>query len=567
MASSSEILGLSVPKLAAALRSGKLTAVEVMKAYKARAQEVHHACNAVIAWCEDAEERARQADEHFKSTGKVFGPLHGVPCTIKDHINIKGIPVSLNMVTQRRRSVVPIPRVDDPIVITLRNLGAIPFAKTLMTQLGQTWGSGGPADGDCLNPWDTLRSAAGSSSGEGAMIGGGATPFGIGSDIGGSLRMPSAFCGICTLKPTSGRLVADMLGEPGEYSIPATSGVMAKTASEVAAISADLLSDKLWGTKRQPRVPPIPFDHASFSAKVPLRIGYFIDEVTYPKPCPTARRAVEEAVEGLRRRGHDVVAFGPESEGAINLADMRGCDLSFFVASAPLSSSDSRGNDLEQGARKLKTKAVGLPAWADDDEPAHPDFSYLRTAGIPDEFAVKGFGHPMQKYNGSSKGYTDLMARRDRIRALFYYKMSKAGLDVLLCPTVPFPAVHVEEARYVQRANQQCRMFNFLDMPAGHVTTTLVSEADLLQPYDTGAVDTEMARAAKRAFLEEGSLGLPMGVQVATLPWREEICLRAMCEVEEACQFVGGHSKLAPVPRRTPAMGEKPQPISNVAKL
>eukprot|EP00930_Biecheleria_cincta_P019257 TRINITY_DN14744_c0_g1_i1.p1 TRINITY_DN14744_c0_g1~~TRINITY_DN14744_c0_g1_i1.p1 ORF type:complete len:558 (-),score=73.87 TRINITY_DN14744_c0_g1_i1:163-1836(-) len=557
MASHSEILSLSVPQLAVALRSGKFTALEAMKVYKARAAEINHACNAVIAWCDDAEQRAKDADEHLKRTGQVLGPLHGVPCTIKDHVAIKGIALSLNMITLKRREKPPIPGHDDPIVTTLRNLGAIPFAKTLMTQMGGTWGSGGPADGDCLNPWDTLRSPAGSSSGEGALIGAGASPFGVGSDVGGSLRLPSANCGICTLKPTCGRLVADMLTDPGEYSIPATSGIMAKTASEVSAIYADLLSDRWWSAKLAPRVPPIPFDHASFSSKVPLRIGYFIDEVSYPKPCPTARRAVEEAVEGLRRRGHDVVPFGPESAGAVDLADIRGCDLSFFSATIPL-------NADKPGGRKVR--GAGLPSWADEDEPSHPDFSLMRRSAIPNEFVVKGFDHPMQKSNGSSRGYTNLMARRDAIRGRFYHKMNKAGLDVLLCPTVPIPAAHVEEARYVQRANQQCRLFNFLDMPAGHITTTVVSEADLSQPYELGAVDAEMSRAARRS-LEDGGLGLPMGVQVATLPWREEICLRAMCEVQEACPFVGGHSKLAPVPRRTPAMGEKPQPISNVARL
>ena len=180
--------------------------METLQAYKERAEEVHFATNALTCWIDEAEDQAKEADAYLARTGKTLGPLHGVPCTVKDHYAVKGYPVTMGLRKLRERQEAGGgAKHDSALVMALQNAGAIIFAKTNMTQLGDTWGGGNPAYGDSLNPWNTLRTTGGSSSGEGAIVGANASAFGIGSDVGGSVRTPAGFCGITALKPTAFR--------------------------------------------------------------------------------------------------------------------------------------------------------------------------------------------------------------------------------------------------------------------------------------------------------------------------------------------------------------------------
>jgi Asp-tRNA(Asn)/Glu-tRNA(Gln) amidotransferase A subunit family amidase len=112
--------------------------------------------------------------------------------------------VTMGLSKLKKRAETKPARMDAAVVVALRKAGAIPFAKTNMTQLGDTWGGGNPAYGDTLNPWNTTtKTTGGSSCGEGCVIGAGASPFGLGSDVGGSVRIPAAFCGICEANSTA----------------------------------------------------------------------------------------------------------------------------------------------------------------------------------------------------------------------------------------------------------------------------------------------------------------------------------------------------------------------------
>lgn len=556
------ILELSTVALAAALQQGRFSAVEVMRTYLARAKEINAACNAITKWIDDAEIAAERADEHFRRTGNVLGPLHGVPFTIKDHIEAQGTPVFLNLLmlkeqygTGKHRD----SRGDAPPVMVLKSLGAIPFAKTTMSALGDTWGGGGAAFGDTLNPWNTLRTTGGSSSGEGALIGGGASPFGIGSDIGGSLRIPAAFCGICTLKPTVFR--QDMAPRtPGEYSVCATNGIMAKTAEDVAFINSVLWCDKLFDAN--PRLPRIPFNHAELSATRPLRIGYYMEEYTQPKPCPTVRRAMREVIEALQRRGHELVPFHPHSDKVLRLEEIRGIDQSFLVAGrAPLSKVESNKPKSPD-----RVRSICFPEWVSKDEPIHPDLMSNAQPAIGRE--REGF-----EYVGGQgpTGYQRLLAKRDLLRNRFYKAWRKAGLDILVCPAWAIPACQVEEVRFLSKIYETTRVYNFLDVPAGVVTVSTVTAEDLQQPYEPDDPDPAISSAALRCL--EGAEGLPVGVQVVALPWKEELALRGMREVQAACPFDGRHAHLKPIPRRSPTLGAHPErveaavPAATISKL
>jgi Asp-tRNA(Asn)/Glu-tRNA(Gln) amidotransferase A subunit family amidase len=223
--SAADIIALSATELAGQIRVGRVTAAQALAAYQARAATVHHATNSLTAWAAagTAEAEAAALDAHFAATGEAVGPLHGVPVTIKDHYQLKGAPVTMGLAQLKASQLARGgARRDSALVLALRKAGAVVFAKTNMTQLGDTWGGGNPAYGDTLNPWDTLRTTGGSSSGEGAVVGGGGSPLGFGSDVGGSVRIPAAFCGAVGFKPTAQRFTFNaedgksILSHPGD---------------------------------------------------------------------------------------------------------------------------------------------------------------------------------------------------------------------------------------------------------------------------------------------------------------------------------------------------------------
>lgn len=544
------ILKLSLEELVTALAKGHLTSSEVLKAYRARAELIHHACNAVACWIPEAEQGAREADEHLQRTGQVLGPLHGVPFTVKDHVMVKQTPITMGM--KKLQNSGKTSRRDEHLVTVFRSLGAILFAKSTMSQLGMTIGGGSPAHGDTLNPWDTRRSSGGSSAGEGALIGGGAAPFGIGSDVGGSVRVPAAFCGISSLKPTCGR-ISMMLSRPGEYFVPATAGVMARTAADLSLVYSHLLAKGL--NDGLPRLPPIPFNQPEFSSKRPLRIGYYVEEYTFPKPCAAVCRAMEEACSALKALGHELIEFKPHTDGVLPKEMVWDVDASFYVSSRPYKEvvKELKSEKSAQTAEEIKSHVIGV-----DSEEAHPDLIGMFSSHEP--YASRNVQHA-GSLGGSSIGHEQIYASRDKMRERFYKAWQASELDVLLCPAFATPALHVEEVPYSASNVITTRVYNLLDMPAGVVTVTSVNHSDLSQGYDPGTTNPDVTRMAMRAV--EDSLGLPVAVQLVTLPWKEELCLRAMTELEKAvaCDQNHSHHLLQPEARRSPSLGAAPIPL------
>jgi len=132
----------------------------------------------------------------------VKGPLHGLPVSIKEQIAVKGIDSTIGFA---KFCFKPLDH-DAPLVTALKELGAIPFCKTNVPQSVLTYGCGNPIFGETVNCLNSKLSPGGSSGGEACLIGGGGSVLGIGSDVGGSLRIPAHFCGITTLKPTRARM-------------------------------------------------------------------------------------------------------------------------------------------------------------------------------------------------------------------------------------------------------------------------------------------------------------------------------------------------------------------------
>jgi amidase len=204
-------------QVAAAIRDGQTSAVEVVEGLLARIEQYNPALNAIITLEADvARHQARQADEALRR-GEPCGSLHGVPITIKDSFETAGMRTVSGFLPFTNH----VPQVDAPPVTRLRQAGAILLGKTNLPTLASGIQTNNPVFGRTNNPWDLERTPGGSSGGAAAAVSAGLTCLDLGSDIGGSIRIPAHFCGIYGLKATGGRISGKgHLSSPKQLVVP-----------------------------------------------------------------------------------------------------------------------------------------------------------------------------------------------------------------------------------------------------------------------------------------------------------------------------------------------------------
>lgn len=221
---------LSATEIVRAVRSGRLTPLEVVEAHIARITQVNPLLNAVAAVRFDAaREEARAAAARPRDD---WGPLHGLPVTIKDALDVAGMPAACGLVSRADR----VAAADATVVARLRQAGAIVLATTVTPD--NCWGQEtiNPLHGLTRNPWDLERTVGGSTGGEAALIAAGGSPLGLGSDISGSIRLPAVFCGVAGLRPTSGALPEEGFWPPsaGNLALLNALGPMARRVEDLA---------------------------------------------------------------------------------------------------------------------------------------------------------------------------------------------------------------------------------------------------------------------------------------------------------------------------------------------
>src|SRR5579859_6673750 len=198
----SELWRRGAVELAAMIRDREVSSREVVQAHLDRIEMVNPHLNAIVRLLPDQALAAADAADRAVADGSRLGPLHGVPFTVKENIDLAGTPTT-QAVPALAEAVAP---VDAPHVERLRAAGAIPLGRTNLPDFGMRVHTDSALHGLTRNPWDATRTAGGSSGGEAAALAAGMSPLGLGNDIGGSLRNPANACGIASIRPTLGRV-------------------------------------------------------------------------------------------------------------------------------------------------------------------------------------------------------------------------------------------------------------------------------------------------------------------------------------------------------------------------
>lgn len=292
----SELLALSALDLADTIKSGGASALEVVSAHLDRIDEVNPKIHGVVQISDTAREDARLADAAL-ARGEAVGPLHGVPFTVKDWIETKGLVCDAGH--EARRDFVP--REDATVVTRMRAAGAILLGKTKT-------GSTADLHPAPKNPYNPAHTPGASSSGEVATIAAHASPLGLGSDSGGSLRWPAHCCGVATLKPTSGLV-------PGTGHVPPTIalsdprtviGPFARSVDDLAAVLKVIAGED----GRDASTLPVPLGDPVSVSPNSLRVAWF-SEFEGAAPDAATLDAIGEAVRAFKACGATITQALP----------------------------------------------------------------------------------------------------------------------------------------------------------------------------------------------------------------------------------------------------------------
>ena len=264
-------------RLAEGIRRREFSSRELLDLYLDRIARLNPSLNAVVTLDPDGARRAADAADAAVARNEVVGPLHGIPMTVKDTFDTAGMRTTCGVPAWDR-----VPERDADAVRRLRDAGAIIFGKTNVPAMAADWQTFNSIFGVTNNPWDTSRSTGGSSGGAAAALAAGLTALELGSDIAGSIRLPSNWCGVCGHKPTWG--IVPQLGHlpppPGALSIPdlAVTGPLARNVTDLQ-LALDILAGPAANDAIGWRL-ELPLARASTLTK--LRVATWLDDPAYP---------------------------------------------------------------------------------------------------------------------------------------------------------------------------------------------------------------------------------------------------------------------------------------------
>jgi amidase len=309
----SELWRKSAVELAAMIRDREVSSRAVVQAHLDRVQAVNPHLNAIIRLLPDEALAAADVADRAVADGARLGPLHGVPFTVKENIDLAGTPTT-QAVPALAEAVAPI---DAPHVERLRAVGAIPLGRTNLPDFGLRVHTDSALHGLTRNPWNPQRSPGGSSGGEAAALATGMSPLGLGNDLGGSLRNPAHCCGIASIKPSTGSVPAATVIPPEDMNISfqlmAVEGVLARRIADVRAGFTAIAGQH----PRDPLSVPAVFTDLAPGERPAVAV---LPEPPGGSTHPGVAAAVRRAADALADDGFKVTeAVPPDYEQAIEL--------------------------------------------------------------------------------------------------------------------------------------------------------------------------------------------------------------------------------------------------------
>ncbi|XP_070259405.1 fatty-acid amide hydrolase 1-like [Myotis yumanensis] len=502
------ILALPLVELAQKLQAEELSLESVLCSYLEEALKVHQEVNCLTDFLEECEEQL-QALKKLKKSER--GLLYGVPMSLKDPYDCMGHDSTCGLAQFLEKPAAK----DGVLVKVLKAQGAIPFVKTNIPQSMLSFDCSNPIYGQTRNPLNLKKTPGGSSGGEGALLSKGGSILGMGTDVGGSIRIPSSFCGVFGLRTSRNRLSYTGIASAvkGKKSVASVAGPLARDVDSLVLCLRALLSEDMH--KLDPTVPFMPFREEIYSNTRPLRIGYYESD-GFSQPSPSMARAVRLTCRLLQDAGHEVIPFSiPRIEYAMQKLYTGG----LFADGGATLLEKLEGDIVDPSMKGLVTQ-LRLPDLLKCILARILKKIEPRTAQTLD--MIRGVKTPKKLW----EQHTAVQEYQQE----FIAKWRSLDLDVLLSPALD-PAFYIGYPAKALASSSYTSLYNLLDFPAGVVpvtTVTLQDEEELA--FYKGYYGDSNDRNFKEAV--EGSVGLPVAVQCIALPWEEELCLRFMKEVE-----------------------------------
>jgi len=454
-----ELLRLSAIEQASLIRARKVSSQELVQAHLEHISFVNPGMNAAVEFLADcAMAEARSADQALARNGSAAGPLHGIPFSIKDSIEVAGTVCTAG--TMGRAA--PKSAADATLVARLRRAGAIPIAKTNLPDLLFAFESDNLVFGRTNNPYDGTRTCGGSSGGEAAMIAACGSPMGLGSDAAGSVRVPAAFCGITSIKPTSGRLPRTGHFPPAGGWIERLwqIGPMARHVEDLGPMMSLLVGSD----GSDPSVVDMPFADPAQVDLGELRVAFFTDNGFAAADSEVAA-VVQAAAASLSRV---VKSIEEDRPGVLAYA----YDLEMKLLGA------DGGDSLRRYLESLGSTTF------------HP--------------LLTGWLQKLEAYRTDLSGFQGYWAELDRYEAEMFAFLR--NYDAIVCPVYTQPALphgaSILDENF--RGFSHTMAYNLTGWPAAVVRCG------------------------------GSSSGLPISVQVAASPWREDVALALAGSLEKA---------------------------------
>ncbi|XP_052799588.1 fatty-acid amide hydrolase 1-like isoform X2 [Mya arenaria] len=483
------IVQLSFLELQAQLQDGSLQALDVLHAYQT--MDIANALDS--------------------STDKK-APLHGVPVSLKESFHLRG-----NDSTAGLGQFIGQLKAEDAVLVqVLKNLGAVPFVRTNIPQTMMMYECCNPIFGTTCNPVDPSRSPGGSTGGEAALIASNGSILGFGSDIGGSIRVPSHFCGIYGLKCTLERMSrkGHMSLSKGQTLVSGTVGPMARDLQGLITATKVLLNDLHFDL--DPAVAPLKFRSEILESKRPLKIGFYTDDRNVPS-VPACARAVLLAKQALETMGHSVVEFVPLRMkyvlSKLYYRSVLGDKGWQFVSKIQNDIVDPLVYKLTLPSR-FPDWLIWILSWVIQKARKDPQIGDALRARIELKSVADWFQHAISLQN-----YKDEFLRAWRTQ----------NLDAVICPVFATVAPPNQTSVEFISAGSYCMLYNVLNYPGGAVPVTKVTRDDVsnMADYPNTSFVHKRIQEANR-----GSEGLPVSVQCVALPYQEELVLRVMSDIE-----------------------------------